>query len=113
MYALPWSDSLKGSGFAQSRTGGLNIEEKSPYDDGRRPPMKRRDFLMTGAALPAAGLAGPGKPLEGASASKGPSPDPAAAGALPTIRLGDAGGLAAHPRLQPVLGIFPQFGPAR
>lgn len=49
--------------------------------------MKRRDFLLTGAAL-AAGLAGPGKPLEGASAPEGASPDPAAAGALPTIRFG-------------------------
>ncbi len=49
--------------------------------------MKRRDFLMTGAAL-AAGLAGPGKPLEGAHALTGAAPKPAPAGALPTIRFG-------------------------
>ena len=51
--------------------------------------MKRRDFLMTGAALAAAGLAGPGKPAAGASASAGPLSGKAAAGVLPSIRLGD------------------------
>ena len=50
--------------------------------------MKRRDFLMTGAALAAAGLAGPGKPLEGAGVFPGTALKAAAAGALPTIRLG-------------------------
>jgi hypothetical protein len=50
--------------------------------------MKRRDFLVTGAALAAAGLAGPGKPLEGVTASEGASPGAAAADALPTIRFG-------------------------
>ena len=51
--------------------------------------MKRRDFLMTGAAIAAAGLAGPMRPAAGASASPGAVPGAAAAGALPKIRIGD------------------------
>jgi hypothetical protein len=50
--------------------------------------MKRRDFLMTGAAFTAAGLGGRGKPLKGASALPGIAPRAIVAGALPTIRLG-------------------------
>ena len=51
--------------------------------------MKRRDFLMTGAAIAAAGLTGPMRSAAGASASPGAVPGAAAAGALPRIRIGD------------------------
>ena len=44
--------------------------------------MKRRDFLKTGAALAVGSLTGAAKPISGAAARA------AAAGGLPTVRIG-------------------------